>query len=493
MTLQQLREKQAEIRSRITTMGQTLESRKAAHKTGTELLTAEERSQFEALKKEHKDLQAQIEAEERNAETLKWIEETNASEQRNRPTLDDPVPGYGGSTFGDLGHNRESAQRQMQAEIRSARAIVGWCKSQLGLPLTDLERTAAQETRTSLDQSGQINIPLMGTEELRSLRDAAGNWHGDERRARIRRHLGEMRHTNALSNTGEGTVLVPQVMVNAYEEAVLGYGGVLGIADVMTTADGSKMLWPTGDDTANEGSQIGEFQTAPGLSQNSVNPDFGSVSLGVYEYWSGFIRVQESTLRDSPLTLVAILGAMIGTRLAKAHNRKATVGTGTGQPFGVVTRAATGLTTAVRNTFTYVEAMKFKHSVASEYRANGQFMMNDDILLQYLLLLDGNNRPLLTEGTGVTPPTFLNRPFAINNHMPTAAELNTSGGAIMTYGDHKYMKCRFVGGLVLKRLVERFVELNQQGFVGFRGFDSNLLRWAPDATCPVKKMVMAAP
>jgi HK97 family phage major capsid protein len=81
------------------------------------------------------------------------------------------------------------------------------------------------------------------------------------------------------------------------------------------------------------------------------------------------------------------------------------------------------------------------------------------------------------------PDRLCGFPIVLNQHMPDiAAEAKT-----ILVGSRSKYKIRFCGGPRMRRLVERYADQDQEGFVAFQRFDGNLL----DAgTNPVKVLQM---
>jgi HK97 family phage major capsid protein len=119
------------------------------------------------------------------------------------------------------------------------------------------------------------------------------------------------------------------------------------------------------------------------------------------------------------------------------------------------------------------------HAVDPAYRQrpSAKYMFNDTTLKVIRLLVDGSSRPLWQPGisagfgTGF-PPTILDKEYVINSDMPNMA---ASAYAVL-FGDLKSYKLRRVaGGVTVMRLVERYAEFLQVGFLAFVRFDGQLI------------------
>ena len=110
-------------------------------------------------------------------------------------------------------------------------------------------------------------------------------------------------------------------------------------------------------------------------------------------------------------------------------------------------------------------------------------MMHDQILLYIKKLKDGAGRYLWQSSlAGSRPDTIDGQPIQINQSMANAV---TNNAFTIVYGASEKFKVRWVAQLRMRRLVERYADADQEGFVAFMRADSNLL----DAgTHPLKMM-----
>jgi HK97 family phage major capsid protein len=91
-------------------------------------------------------------------------------------------------------------------------------------------------------------------------------------------------------------------------------------------------------------------------------------------------------------------------------------------------------------------------------------------------LVDSNNRPLwmpgLTSGLGKVPETLLDFPVFINNALPVMA----ASSYPILFGDlSKFLVRRVAGGTTVRRLVERYADYLQVGFLAYTRADGQLL------------------
>lgn len=288
---------------------------------------------------------------------------------------------------------------------------------------------------------------------------------------------------NAWSTTSDvnGGYTVPQGFVNNFEAALLHFGAVQQVADVITTATGNPMPWPTVDDTSSEGEILGNNTT---VTEGSVT--VGAMTLNAYKLGSKIELVSSEMMQDSAVDIASWVANQVGERCGRGMNRYLTTGSGAALPFGIVNSSTNGVTAASATAITFDELYSLKHSVDVAYRMGAGWMMHDSVLLAIKKLKDGNGR-YLWQGSTVAgqPDTIDGDGVSVNNHM--ASSLATGNKTIL-YGNFKKYKVRRAAGVRVRHLVERYADSDQDGFVAFVRFDGNIL----DAgTHPIKHLAQA--
>jgi HK97 family phage major capsid protein len=293
---------------------------------------------------------------------------------------------------------------------------------------------------------------------------------------------------NAQSGTtgSQGGYIIPQGFSGQLEEAKKWFGGIEGVVDKFTTETGNPFPWPTINDTTNKGRIIGQ-----NVQVTETDFTFGQVTFNAYIGSSDLVLIPLALMQDSYFDLDALTARLLGTRLGRLYNWKCTVGTGNSEPTGIVTAAVaagninqfpTGETTAIA----YNDLINTEGVVDPAYRYNPSslWMMPDAQLKLLKKLVDGNNRPLwqpgltasFREGAAVdlvaSKPTILDHPYVINQDMASPA----ANAYSLLFGDVSTFKVREVaGGTTVLRLVERYADYLQVGFIAFQRFDANLI------------------
>ena len=488
--LQQARERREKIRKEIHQIQKEVTANRDNKDHKGHPMTNELRTKYEKLKPEYLEAKGIVEAEEASDEVDQFLVDEAERESRSRrgpggkvdPDRTDTMPG-GRETYGErFGNDRSAIRQHAQTEERRALAMQLWASAgRDDIPVTDEHRQAFAELKAN---NGNWRIRCFDTLELNECRSAIRN-RKDDVADRAGEAVKRVREQRAVAGPGDRGNLAPQVTTEAFEKAGLMIGGIYNAAEVRVTPTGTKMTWPTANDTANEGGQIDETNAQPTAS---TDPAISSFSLGSYEFTSKFIRIGNVTLRDSPIALATEIGLMMGERLARGINRKATSGDGVDTLTGIESSAAMGREMATPTTYAWADLYYLKYSVDGTYRMNGAYMMNDEILVEMMILPDNDGRPMLIEPNDGSLPRLLNSPVITNNHMAGRAE-GTNARPAMTYGDHSKYKLRLVGDVRTQRYLEKFAEFDQTGFDGKRGADGGLLN---AGTNPVKKLAPAA-
>ncbi|MBB3142199.1 phage major capsid protein [Halomonas organivorans] len=291
-----------------------------------------------------------------------------------------------------------------------------------------------------------------------------------EMSAEQRELLREMR-AQGTSSDEKGGYTVPTELLNQVHEAMKAYGGLASVSQVITTDRGNPIEWPTSDGTAEEGELLGENSAA---SEGDV--DFGMETLGAKKLSSKVIRVSNELLNDSGINIQGFLSSRIGQRLGRGEAKYLVQGSGAGTP--VQPKGLQASVTNVKNAaslaeFTWQEVNGLIHSVDPAYRRSPGFRLgfNDNTLQLLTEMEDANGRPLwLPAVAGAAPASILGKEYFVDQGI---ASLGASA-KFMYAGDFKQFVIRRVRYMVLKRLVERYAEYDQTGFLAFHRFDCAL-------------------
>lgn len=290
----------------------------------------------------------------------------------------------------------------------------------------------------------------------------------------------EMR-AQATNVDSKGGFTVPTEFRNRVVETMKAFGGVANIATVFETDGGAPITWVTTDGTADEGVMIGETEEG-----GDKDMDFGQVAIGAKKMTSKTIKISDELLTDSGVDVIGLISRRIGSRLGRGEAKQLLNGDGQGNNIkGLTMQLTGGVTSAVAGSITHGDLLKLKHSVDPAYRAgNTRWVFNDNTLLGFKELKDGNGRPLwLPDVAGVAPATIDGDQYQIDQGMPDVA----AGKKAVLYGDFSYFQIRRVKGMALRRLDEKYAEAGLVGFLMFHRFDALL-----EDTAAVKALTLKA-
>lgn len=287
-----------------------------------------------------------------------------------------------------------------------------------------------------------------------------------------------VRNTMSTTTTTEGGYTVATEVATSVLNALKAYGGMRSVAEVIQTAQGNPMNFPTSDGTAEVGEILAENTTATALDAS-----FGVKSLPVYKYSSKVVAVPFELLQDSSVDIEAFVRTRLVTRLGRITNTHFTVGTGSSQPNGIVTAATTGYTaansTSQVTTILYTSLIELVHSIDPAYRNqnNCSFMMNDSSVKKLRQILDTQGRPIFVPGydvsnLGTAPDRLLGYPVIVNQDVASMAASAKS----IVFGDLSYYKIRDVMDISMFRFTDSaYTKLGQVGFLAWMRTGGNLI------------------
>lgn len=281
---------------------------------------------------------------------------------------------------------------------------------------------------------------------------------------------------NAMSTTtnSEGGFTVATTVATELIESLKAYGGMREVADIITMESGNPLGYPTNDATSEEGIEVAENDPAP-VGETT----FGTVPLNVWMYTSKQIAIPLQLIQDSSIDVIGLVFRILAARLGRITNKRYTLGSGTGQAFGVVTRAGAGKVGASgqTTTVTYDDLEDLQRSVNRAYRGNARFMMADATVGKIRKIKDLDGRPIFAPSldaslTSAEPDRLLGKPIAINDDVPVMA---ASAKSIL-FGDFQRYKIRDAMDVMIRRFDDSaFALKGQVGFCGWMRTGGNLV------------------
>lgn len=401
---------------------------------------------------------------------IKGLREQLAGKQSEMRALIDAAEGE----KRDFNADEDKTYKGLETEVRTLQGRIKRLEEAEKLNANGAEgKRKQQEEKTKEQRTEQLNAAF------RSWLRYGNAGLSEEERGMMR----EWAEERALSTTGatKGATTVPEGFAGYVEQAMATFGGILEVANVLETETGNDIPFPTVNDTSNKGAILGE-----GLTMGeSVDPAFGAVTVKAFTYSSKPVLISNQLLDDNAVNLEQVIAEMLVVRVLKAFSEHSIVGAGTSTPEGITVGGAKGADAAAA-AVTYDNLVDLLHSVDPVYRKNGTWMFHDNTLKALKKLKDENGQyifqPSLRDDE---PSTVLGKPFIVNNDMP---EIGASAKSI-AFGDFKKYLVRRVKNYAVKRLDERYADLNSTAFILFARMDGRVL----DAgTHPIKYLEHAA-
>ena len=296
----------------------------------------------------------------------------------------------------------------------------------------------------------------------------------------------QMQPRNA-AGTSPGTAGGYTVAPEFFEKLIVAMksqGAMRSVASSFTSETGAHMIVPQVNDLSQSGRLLGA-ENVQLVAATDVS--FAAGGFDAWTYTSDILPVSLQLLQDSLFDLGKFLLAALGSRLSRATNPHYTVGTGTGQPLGVVTSAAAGPVgaTGSATSVSFDSLLALVHSVDPAYRVNGRFMMHDTTLLALRDIKDSAGRPIFQTydapgaATTTSGGSLFGYPVVINQDMPVMA----ANARSILFGDFSNYLIRDVVDLRLQMLKERFADYLQVAFIAAIRTDGKLQSAASPIRC----------
>jgi HK97 family phage major capsid protein len=384
-----------------------------------------------------------------------------ASELNNKYPADQRMPAAEAAQLDTFLAEVESIDGEIAREQRVMQATADTPEAQHAAALAAATRPGGAQT----DEGAALRAMLTG---------GLGALSAEQRNAMFARVNPDIRAAMSTTIGSEGGYTVATEFSRTLIEAMKAAYAVRSVATGIQTSTGAQMLFPTADSTSEEGEIVGQNASAT-VGETA----FGQASLDVYKYSSKSIALPFELLQDSMFNVESYIGNLLQLRIGRIHNRHHTIGTGTAQPRGIVTAAASGKVGATGQTVTvtYDDLVDLEHSVDPYYRSAGKWMMHDDTLKALRKLKDSSGRPIFVPGyeqgnPGGAPDRLLGREIVINQHMPVMA----ANAKSILFGDFSKYLIRDVMDTTLFRMTDSaFTLKGQVGFVAFQRSGANMV------------------
>ena len=183
-----------------------------------------------------------------------------------------------------------------------------------------------------------------------------------------------------------------------------------------------------------------------------------------------FVKLDNDFIHDATFDIEDYLTQRFARNLAKAEDAAFITGNGVHSPTGMLDSnngATVGVTT---DAITFDSVIRLFFALDPDYRKNAVWVMNDETALALRLLKDDNGNHLWNHADG----TILGKPVVISNDMPSVG----SGNTPILFGDSSYYWIICRSPVSVRALKEKFVTLDQTGYLAMEFMDAKLVRRA---------------
>lgn len=284
-----------------------------------------------------------------------------------------------------------------------------------------------------------------------------------------------IRNTLSTTTPNQGGYSVQSDIATEFIDTLKGYRGMREEASNIVTSEGRPLSYPTTDGTSETGEVVAENTVA-----TAADPVFGTVSLNTFKFGSKSIAVPIELLQDSSIDIVALVNKRMRDRIGRIQNTKFTLGTGTGEPNGLVAASGTGKTGTTGQTLTiiYDDLVDLVDSIDYAYQSNNLcFMMGQTLRKTIRKIKDTAGRPIWTPSydagiAGGFTDQLLGYDVCLNNDMPVPA----ANAKSLAFGDLSQYMIRDALEVTFFRFEDSaFMLKGQVGFVGWARAGGNLL------------------
>lgn len=298
----------------------------------------------------------------------------------------------------------------------------------------------------------------------------------------------KVHNTMSTTTPSEGGYTVQPLIATQLIDLLKAYGFMRRTSSQITTGNGADLAYPTSDGT----SEVGEW-VAQNVAATNLDVGFGTRALNVFKAGSKIVTVPIELLQDSQVDVAALVMGRLRDRIGRLANVGYSVGTGTGQPMGLVTAASVGKTgtTGQTTTVIYDDLVDLVDSLDAAYLDNPPstpemagvrpgWMFSQAMRKVVRKLKDSQNRPLwmpsydsgLGGAKSDTPDELLGYPVYINNDMPTPA----ANAKSIAFGNlHKYVIRDAMEVTIFRFDDSAYMSKGQVGFLAWARTGGNLM------------------
>ena len=181
-----------------------------------------------------------------------------------------------------------------------------------------------------------------------------------------------------------------------------------------------------------------------------------------------FMKLDDDFVYDASFSIEDYLTSRLAKNFANAEDKGFITGTGEHMPTGILSPTDGAEIGVHADSITFDDVLHLYFSLDKEYRKNAVWLMNDETALALRLLKDNNGNYLWNPAND----TILSKRVFISNDMPSA----NAGEMPIVFGDFSYYWIIDRSPVSIQTLKEKFVTLDQVGYLATEFLDGKLIR-----------------
>lgn len=255
---------------------------------------------------------------------------------------------------------------------------------------------------------------------------------------------------------------LPSTTDNKYEAAIVNESLFRKIGTTFKAYDAAyHILAKDCDDLAQFVPEGGTIPIFAGMN------DFTPYSVESYKL-AVFVKMDSDFVHDATFDIENHLVKRLAKNFARAEDNAFINGTGEQMPTGILNATDGAEVAFTTDEITYDDVIRLYFSVKSEYRTNAVWLMNDETALALRTLKDEAENYLWRD----SDDTILGKRVIISEYMPKSE----SDSKPIAFGDFSYYWVIGRSPVSVKTLTEKFVLLDQIGYLAFELIDGKLIR-----------------
>lgn len=183
------------------------------------------------------------------------------------------------------------------------------------------------------------------------------------------------------------------------------------------------------------------------------------------------LKVSNTLLRRSVIPVEGLVRDRLAYKFGVTLEACYLTGTGAGQPLGVFTASASGISTSrdvsTGNLATSIQTdglIEAKYTLKGQYWGRARWIFHRDAVKQIRKLKDGDGQYIWSPGIGTTAPDrILEAPYVMSEYAPNTF---TSALYVGILGDFSFYWIADALSMTMQRLDELYAATNQVGFIG---------------------------